>query len=167
MCVSGCRVVWLTVRIAQTPLIAAIESSKKDIVELLCSHPDINVNEERYHVRAFVGCTEQLRLMCVLCQQDGMTPLMIASQKGLIGMVKVLLRDPHVNVNAGDASGLTAVGHAQKNGHKSVVQALKAVGGVETANTRNAGISIPVTHGNAASAAAAAAKLNAEIEEID
>jgi ankyrin repeat protein len=87
-----------------TLLTVAVEKGDQKIVELLLTHPEIDVNK---------------------AHKGGATPLIIASQRGFKEIVARLLRHPDIDVNsATTARGDTPLHQASQNGHKEVVELL-------------------------------------------
>ena len=63
---------------------------------------------------------------------EGSTALLIASEKGKVGCVKVLLAAAGVDVNAANVAGATALIAACAKGHADVVKELLAAPGINT-----------------------------------
>lgn len=49
-------------------------------------------------------------------------PLRIAARKGYTETMKILLKQPDIQKNATDVSGITALSYAAMNGHESAVE---------------------------------------------
>jgi ankyrin repeat protein len=57
---------------------------------------------------------------------DGRTPLLLATQKGYLSVIQVLLNHPQINLRAQDQWGSTALHKAAKQGHLAVIKLLLA-----------------------------------------
>lgn len=94
-------------RLGRTALVAATKNNQIEIVKLLLTHPEINVN-----------CSNI----------DFGTPLTIASCRGYTEIVKLLLSRPKINVNAKDIDMWTAFMFASSNRQPGIAKLLIAHG---------------------------------------
>lgn len=101
-----------------TPLMAAY--SKKRMVELLLSHPQLDVNLARHS-----------REDCIGFDGQGATALSIASKYGRTEVVKLLLANNATLVNKADADGRTPFAVACENEREDVVKALLSFPGTD------------------------------------
>lgn len=88
-----------------TPLIAAIEASRPDIVELLVEHPDIDVN---------------------LTPDGNPTPIGFAAERGNLEIVKILLRHPDIDPDRTESPEKAPILRAAEANHDGVVSVLLA-----------------------------------------
>ena len=114
-----------------TALLFAGAKDRIDIVKLLLeSGADINVKQGIALVEAERhGYTKLAKLLInsgadVNTKIDGLTPLMIAANKGLCDVVKALI-EKGADVNAKSNEGKTAKMYAEKEGHIDIVELLK------------------------------------------
>ncbi|CAN9362528.1 unnamed protein product [Alternaria alternata] len=89
----------------QTPLHLATDRGLKEIVKLLLSHPDIDVNPR---------------------DENGETPLHTAARKDRIEILVPLLRHPSIDVNSRDASGGTLLHVSATQGYMERIVLLLA-----------------------------------------
>ena len=101
-----------------TPLMIAY--SKKRIVELLLSHPQLDVNLARHS-----------REDCIGFDGQGATALSMASKYGGSEVVKLLLANNATLVNKADADGRTPFAVACENEREDVVKALLSFPGTD------------------------------------
>ena len=101
-----------------TPLMIAY--SKKRIVELLLSHPKLDVNLARHSREDCIGFNGQ-----------GATALSIASKYGWSEVVKLLLANNATLVNKADADGRTPFALACENEREDVVELLLSLPGTD------------------------------------
>mmetsp|Transcript_25180 Transcript_25180/g.42156 ORF Transcript_25180/g.42156 Transcript_25180/m.42156 type:complete len:345 (+) Transcript_25180:368-1402(+) len=92
-----------TNEIGATPLYIAASKGDFQMVKMLVTHPDIDVN---------------------IAMQDGATPLYIAACRGDVDVVRQLMTHPEVDVNAATQMGFTPVYFAAQEGHWEVVEQL-------------------------------------------
>ncbi|KAL7961857.1 ankyrin repeat-containing domain protein [Trichoderma compactum] len=88
-----------------TPLIAAIEANRPDIVELLVEHPDIDVN---------------------LTPDGSPAPIGFAAEGGNLEIVKILLEHPDIDPDRTERPKKAPILRAAKAKHDEVVSALLA-----------------------------------------
>jgi ankyrin repeat protein len=86
-----------------TALIIAARKGHSDIIEVLLSHPKIEVN---------------------LCNSAGRSPLMIAALQGQLDCTQKLLQIPEIDINAEDQDGNTALMWASATGQLDVIDML-------------------------------------------
>lgn len=86
------------------PLVAAIQSGRLDIVRLLLSMPEVDVNITDHVLKS--------------------TALMEASYSGNITVINILLDTPGINVNAQNYYGMTALMYAVQSAYVGVVKEL-------------------------------------------
>jgi ankyrin repeat protein len=60
--------------------------------------------------------------------EEGFTPLMTATVLGSAEIVKLLLATKHIDINAKDKDGLTAMMYAKKTGYFEIASLLKRTG---------------------------------------
>ena len=101
-----------------TPLMIA--GNKNRMVELLLSHPKLDVNLARHS-----------RQDCIGLDGQGATALSIASKRGSSEAVKLLLANNATLVNKADADGRTPFAVACENERKAVVEVLLSFPGTD------------------------------------
>jgi len=89
---------------SSTTLIDACASGQTEAVERLLSAPDIDVNQT---------------------DNNGRTPLYIASENGHVSVVEQLLIAPSIDVNQKNRYGWTPLIEASHNGHLTIVERLE------------------------------------------
>lgn len=99
----------------QTPLHLATDRGRKEIVKLLLSHPNIDVNSR---------------------DENGETPLHTAARKTRMEILLPLLRHPDINVNSRDASGGTLLHASATEGYMEITMLLLERPDVDV-NSRN------------------------------
>ena len=115
-----------------TPLLIACQNRHLDVVRLLLTHSDIDVNQSR--------------------PADGATPLFLASQEGCAETVQLLLESPKIDVNVMsksvgsslDKKGSTPLLAACQNGHAQVVALLLARDDTDVNKVKDYTLSSPV-----------------------
>jgi len=120
----------------ETPLIYAIEMSRKSIVILLLkSGANINTARNSDGVTPLILAAQMgnFQLVTILigkgasleaADSQNSTALIVAAKQNHENIVKQLL-SLGANLNATDSGGLTALKHAEQLGHKNVVQAIQ------------------------------------------
>eukprot|EP00833_Pecoramyces_ruminatium_P018881 jgi/Orpsp1_1/1192913/evm.model.d7180000096881.1 len=87
-----------------TPLLIAVYENHVELVKILLSHPDIEVNEK-----------DTLREL---------TALLLATSMGNTEMVKLLLDHPKININIQDKNGYTALAYAVLDNYTEIIKLL-------------------------------------------
>jgi ankyrin repeat protein len=124
-------------------LTVALERADTLLFDLLLNHPDfiidIRKNEQEKAVIHYIYgmedySDEQLMQLthrfieqggnCNMADSEGDTPLMLACQAGREDVVKLLLQQPYLNINAKNNRGVSALNCAVKCGKVSMVQTL-------------------------------------------
>lgn len=115
----------------------ACQQGYSEMVELLLTHPQIDVKKPTYKggTPFFVACGKGHSQMVELLLKDqridpntatnqGTTPFFIACQNGHYEVVKLLLKDSRINPNTSLDQGATPFYIACQNGHYEVVELL-------------------------------------------
>ncbi|KAI0263804.1 ankyrin repeat-containing domain protein, partial [Gloeopeniophorella convolvens] len=128
----------------ESPLRIASASGHLDIIRLLCKHhADINAasgedDETALQAAARRGDLRTIQFLLregadlllerhadvSICGPQRRTPLSIASERGHTDVVRCLLGDPRIDVNAAENEGYVALQNASLNGHLEIVQLL-------------------------------------------
>ncbi len=117
-----------------TILMGAVQSRKKDIVDILLTHPDINVSAKNDYGCSALRMTSDKDITKLLLNhskidinmQDryGHTDLINTAIYGYENKAKLLLAHPNIDVNIQDTNNETAILHAIINKHKNMVKLL-------------------------------------------
>ncbi|XP_072429490.1 2-5A-dependent ribonuclease-like isoform X2 [Chiloscyllium punctatum] len=137
--------------IRKTPLIHALDGSNEEIVEALLKRgADVNAMDGNQNTPlsvALTKCTLRSPLLeqLVKCTQnlnvqdaDGKTPLILAVEKKMPRVVKLLLENDSTELNAQDRSGQTALLAAVENKDTSLTEVL-CKGGADVSRANNRG----------------------------
>lgn len=130
----------------ETSLWKAVSENHVDVVELLTTHPqvDVDLRDDYYCATplweaASNGSKTITRLLLATGHVDvnaedsyyGRTPLLLAARKGSVDVVRLLLADDSVDINISDRlHGTTPLWWAAANGHEEVVRFLLAKSGL-------------------------------------
>ena len=103
----------ITINQVNSPLLQmALVENKPDYFHKLCDHTHIDLNKTNkigqsiLHIAAYYGCTEAIayaiskQVDINLCDNEGRSPLFFAASNGQTDCVKLLLRQPNVNVHS-------------------------------------------------------------------
>jgi len=121
---------------------AALSGDVDEVRSLLSAHPGLDVNSvDRHgwaplHSASYDGVTEVAKLLLAhptievnaLTGEDQEAPILLGCFSGCVGVVRLLLEDPRVDVTLADRSGCTPLWYAACYGHYEVIEWLIASG---------------------------------------
>ncbi len=118
-----------------TPLMMAVWLNNTEIVRMFCARSDVDVNKGNLLISAAdSGSREIVQLLCnnptlnVNAYESGRTALICAVRHGFEDIVKILLTKPGIEVDAKDEHGETALTLAAEKGFVTLAQLLMQAG---------------------------------------
>ena len=122
-----------------TPLMIAVERNHPDMVDMLCSHPLVRINQQTHNFasallvatdRENVDIAEKLlsyedRINPNVQARDGSTALHIAASKGNLELTRMLLAHPKTSSIELNLKTLLPIEIAKRKGHFQIVQLLE------------------------------------------
>ena len=126
----------------ETPLFIAAQKGHEDVVELLLSAPDINIDARNDNGATPLVVTIQVNRAGIVEQlikwgadvnliidEDGITPLHVATYWANLEVFKLLLQVPHIQINCATKYRVSPLSIASYDGRKDVVDLLLKRGG--------------------------------------